>query len=83
MYESMTEILVSVDKPILLMGDFNEVLHPDERTGSFRYDSSMRDFAEWVQDLYLIDVPLRGIRLTWGDLNPKVSLIDVYVTMNG
>jgi reverse transcriptase-like protein/endonuclease/exonuclease/phosphatase family protein len=75
MYESLKEVLGSIGKPILLLGDFNEILHPQERQGQFRYEASMRDFVEWVEDLHFIDVPLLGIRFTWGRMESQ-SRID-------
>lgn len=75
MYESLKQLVQSINKPLVLLGDFNEVLHPSERLGQFRYDSSMRDFLEWIQDLNLIDVPLHGVKFTWGR-NESQSRLD-------
>lgn len=74
MYDSLKDLLVSIDKPFLMLGDFNEVLHPGERSGLFRYDLSIREFLEWIQDLHLIDVLLHGIRFTWGTLESQSRL---------
>lgn len=40
-----------------------------------RIDGGMREFAEWIQELQLIDVPLHGIKFTWGRLQSQ-SRID-------
>ena len=67
-YKLLQEIrsrVVAINKPCLLMGDFNTVLHPSERSGPFRCDRSMRDFSEWIADLNLIDLPLHGLKFTW------------------
>ena len=57
--------VVSINKPCLLMGDFNTVLHPTERSGTFSCVQSMREFSEWISELNLIDIPLHGVRFTW------------------
>lgn len=64
-FESIRCLLQNINKPLLVMGDFNEVLKPSERLGQIRYDRGMRVFGEWVQELQLVDVPLHGIRFTW------------------
>lgn len=69
MFESIKVLVQTINKPILLLGDFNEVLHPSERIGHFRYDRSMRDFVDWIHDLHLIDIPLHGIQFTWARLD--------------
>ncbi|XP_057528953.1 uncharacterized protein LOC130807666 [Amaranthus tricolor] len=57
------------------MGDFNVILHPYERTRTFRCDRSMREFSEWIVDLGLIDIPLHGVKFTWRR-NASKSRID-------
>ena len=57
--------IVSCNKPCLLMGDFNTVLHPRERSGTFRCVRSMKEFSEWITELKLIDIPLHGVKFTW------------------
>lgn len=66
MYDSLKALTQSINKPLLLLGDFNEILHPGERIGQFKYNLSMNEFLEWIYDLYLIDIPLHGIKFTWG-----------------
>ena len=63
--QNIKNTILSINKPCLLLGDFNAVLHPAERTGSFRCDRSMRELLEWVTDLHLIDIPLHGVKYTW------------------
>lgn len=66
MYEALSVLVGSIGKPTLMLGDFNEVLYPHERSGHVRMDPSIREFGEWVHDLQLIDVPLHGIKFMWG-----------------
>ena len=64
LFEELKNIVVAINKPILLMGDFNVILHPRERIGTFRCDLSMRDFSECILNLGLIDIPLHGVKFT-------------------
>ncbi|XP_057529808.1 uncharacterized protein LOC130808348 [Amaranthus tricolor] len=65
MFEEIKQRVVSINKPILMLGDFNVTLHAGERTGSYRCDRSMNDFSEWITDLRLLDLPLHGLKFTW------------------
>lgn len=60
---------------MILLGDFNVILHPSERIGSFNCSWSMREFSSWIQDLGLIDIPLHGINFTWrrGDSKSRLD----------
>lgn len=44
-------LIQSLNKHVLLLGDFNVVLHPEERVGTFRCEASMSEFAEWIHGL--------------------------------
>ena len=33
MYNSLKTLIQSINKPLLMLGDFNEILHPSERIG--------------------------------------------------
>lgn len=74
MYDTLKDILSSIGQPVLLLGDFNEIIHPGERVGQFRYEVSMREFIGWIDDLQLIDVPLHGMKFTWGRLESQSRL---------
>lgn len=74
MYESLKAIRSNIGKPVLFMGDFNEVTHPRERIGVYRFDASMHDFIDWISDLCLIDLPLHGIKFTWARGNSQSKL---------
>lgn len=51
-FQEIKDIIISINRPVLLLGDFNVILHPDERYGTFRCDLSMRElsigFKIWV-----------------------------------
>ena len=65
MFEELKLKAGSINKPILVLGDFNVTLNSGERTGAVTCSRSMRDFADWINDLRLLDIPLHGLRFTW------------------
>ena len=65
MFEEIKLRVACINKPILLLGDFNVTLHARERTGPFRCDRSINDFSKWISDMRLIDLPLHGLTFTW------------------
>ncbi|KAJ9552835.1 hypothetical protein OSB04_016880 [Centaurea solstitialis] len=53
-------------KPLIIMGDFNEMLFPhDGFGGSSRRNTCMEDFYRCVEDIEVLDVPYTGIHYTW------------------
>ena len=65
MFDEIKAKVVNINKPILLMGDFNVILHSGERTGAVTCARSMRHFSKWINELRLLDIPLHGVRFTW------------------
>ena len=53
------------EDPWCIGGDFNITLFPRERSSQRRMNSAMRKFAETVDDLGLMDLPLQGGECTW------------------
>ena len=53
------------EDPWCIGGDFNITLFPRERSSQRRMNSAMRKFAEIVDDLGLMDLPLQGGEFTW------------------
>ena len=51
--------------PWCIGGDFNVTLSLRERSNQGRLTSAMRRFAQVVDELELIDLPLQGAMLTW------------------
>ena len=56
---------MQVDVPFLLMGNFNEVLRPEQRKGGTNMTNNISDFKEWVNTMEFIDMPLLGRKFTW------------------
>jgi hypothetical protein len=53
-----------------VLGDFNAVLHYDERRGLnqlsfFAVSSEIVEFRDFVRDMDLIDLPVLGRKFTW------------------
>ncbi|RVW66558.1 hypothetical protein CK203_063872 [Vitis vinifera] len=58
------------EEPWCLGGDFNSTLFQAERSRNGRITSTMRRFAQIVDELGLVDTPLQGGSFTWsGGLN--------------
>ncbi|XP_016169156.1 uncharacterized protein LOC107611776 [Arachis ipaensis] len=47
------------------MGDFNEIVHVDERQGTDVLPRSAEEFKSWIQDMHLVDLPLIDRKFTW------------------
>ena len=74
LFEEVRQKLETINKPTLLLGDFNVTLHPGERIGTFTCNRSMTEFSEWIADLNLIDIPLHGVKFTWRRNNSQSKL---------
>ncbi|RVW40043.1 Transposon TX1 uncharacterized 149 kDa protein [Vitis vinifera] len=58
------------EEPWCLGGDFNTILYHFERSRNGRITLAMRRFAQIIDDLRLVDLPLQGGSFTWsGGLN--------------
>lgn len=64
--------------PLLLLGDFNEVLSPNDRGSLLSSQSGMQDFHSFVQQLQLTEIPSSG-KYTWFRGNSKSKLDRVFV----
>lgn len=61
--------------PLMVFGDFNEVMKPEERKGGNRLYAGMEDFQAWQQEMGLVELPLLGRKYTWYR-NSSASRID-------
>ncbi|WJZ96349.1 hypothetical protein VitviT2T_015042 [Vitis vinifera] len=58
------------EEPWCLGGDFNSTLYQAKRSRNWRITSAMRRFAQIINELGLVDIPLQGGSFTWsGGLN--------------
>ncbi|RVW49728.1 hypothetical protein CK203_070052 [Vitis vinifera] len=65
LWEELGAIRGLWDVPWCLGGDFNITLFQGERSRQGRITGAMRRFAQMVDELELIDLPLQGGRCTW------------------
>ncbi|XP_050211520.1 uncharacterized protein LOC126661702 [Mercurialis annua] len=59
------ESLLSFNGTILISGDFNETIHPEDRLNGVGYTLSMLAFSDFVNNSELMDLPLHGRLFTW------------------
>lgn len=74
MYGELKSIIQAKGQPIMLMGDFNEILTIEDRRGQSRYSESMKLFKDFVEDNGLMDVKLKNLRYTWARGNSRTKL---------
>ena len=85
MWEELGAIRGIWDDPWCLGGDFNVILSQRERSSQGRLTGAMRRFAQIVDELELLDLPLQGGALTWsgGRNNQAWARLDRFlVTQN-
>ena len=51
--------------PRCLGGDFNEILHPFEKSSGVCPSNAMAEFRDFINHRALMDLPLRGGDFTW------------------
>ena len=73
-FSELKNAITSINKPTLLLGDFNVILNPWERVGTLRCDRSIKNFSDWIRDVGLIDIPLQGLKFTWRRNESKSKL---------
>ncbi|XP_016165059.1 uncharacterized protein LOC107607645 [Arachis ipaensis] len=64
-WEELSYIAGLCQVPCCFMGDFNEIVHVEERRGSAGLTRSAEDFKIWIQDMNLVDLPLTDRKFTW------------------
>lgn len=65
LWKSIAYELVHLVDPILLIGDFNQVLHSSERSSSHLSSTRVRNFKLLIDSLSLLDLNLNGRKYTW------------------
>ncbi|XP_074318700.1 uncharacterized protein LOC141655522 [Silene latifolia] len=65
----------SLVDPWIIMGDFNNVLHSDERIGSPITQAEVQGFQECVDDCGLYDVVTSGTFFTWNNKQEGVARV--------
>jgi len=66
LWEKLSEVLESLEGPIVIGGDFNTIVRLDERSGgngSLSLDSVQ--FGDWINSNCLVDMGFNGNKFTW------------------
>jgi hypothetical protein len=77
-WEELSSVRQRWAAPWCIVGDFNAVRFPSERSGCTRFSPDMFAFSDWIDANHLVDLPLVGGRYTWssGTTSPSMSRID-------
>ncbi|CAM8897571.1 unnamed protein product [Rhodiola kirilowii] len=65
--EELMEVRISNGGGLILGGDFNAVLHEEERRGSAFNGKEADQFFEFIQAMGVMDMPLVGRKFTWSN----------------
>ena len=78
MWDELIGIQQLWEVPWCYIGDLNIVRFPSERLGGSRLTTAMENFSEFIEELNLIDLPLKGRSYTWssGSDQPLMYRID-------
>lgn len=74
MFDELTALKQQIPCPMLICGDFNEILNPEDRRGQNRVTSGMKVFQNWVSSNLLLEVKLSGRLFTWSRGNSRSKL---------
>ncbi|CAJ2658994.1 unnamed protein product [Trifolium pratense] len=65
-WQLLRHLATSINKPWLVMGDFNEIAYPDEKKGGAPVDvKKCQIFNSWINDCNLLEVTTARTRFTW------------------
>lgn len=71
---------VLTNKPWAIMGDFNQILHPSEKSnGGIEFPGGIQEFRDYVSYVGLFDLSIRGNLFTWWnnqEANPIAKKLD-------
>ena len=65
-WDEILEVKSSVNAPMIVMGDLNEVLYQDKQNGGSCCYGSMEEMRNWIQEMGVVDLPIHGKKYTWG-----------------
>lgn len=64
-WNSLTELCLEIHMPCLLIGDFNEVLGPNERGSNLICQSGVLEFQAFIDKVRLSEIPTKNGWFTW------------------
>ena len=78
LWEELSRVRVRWNTAWFLFGDFNIIRYPCERRGCESFSPAMFAFSDFIDNNYLVDLPLEGATYTWfRDAEPQaMSRID-------
>lgn len=66
LWGELRDVIVGIEGPLIIGGDFNTIVRLDERIGgNGRLSADSLAFGEWINKLALIDMGFRGNKFTW------------------
>ena len=54
MWQELIEVRESMERPMLIIGDFNEIRHPHKRKECLSRTRSMEEFGDWISAIGFI-----------------------------
>lgn len=79
LWNELLELKQEIDLPMMIFGDFNEVLNPEERRANSLISSAIREFQACQKAMNMIDLPLLGMKFTWYRSNSASRIDRVFV----
>jgi hypothetical protein len=67
LWDELSGLMNVWEKPWCIGGDFNVVRHSGEKLRASRQTQVMTDFADFISEQGLIDLPMLGGRITWSN----------------
>ena len=65
LWKDLMNLKKSISTPLMMFGDFNEVLEPEEIKGNEVTTQGMKDFRHCIGELNLVELPLLDKKFTW------------------
>lgn len=78
-WNELIELKQKIVDPMIILGDFNEILKPEERKGNSHTSASIRDFQCWLSNMGCVEPPLLSRKFTWYRNNSASCIDRVFV----
>ena len=74
-WNELLDLKNSLDTPLIIIGDFNEITYPDKRLGCVTISRLMANFVQSINEMELFDLSLLGCKFTWSRGSPYSRII--------
>ena len=81
-WQELLELKNSLDIPLIVMGDFNEITCPEKRLGCVTMSRLMAEFVEWINEMELSNLPFSGCKFTWSRGSSFSRIYRILVSLN-